>query len=134
MPDPAWAVYFYRSPDGALPGEDFFDRCPIQVEAHFSRLLQAVAAGPPPAFPGSGYWPAMHGDLADLLRIAEVWQTAIRSRRQLPIVLRSSQPAGRKGPGPASGSSSPARRPVSVGPVGSGRAQAEGSAGRSTRN
>ncbi len=64
MPDPAWAVYFYRSPDGALPGEDFSDRCPIQVEAHFSRLLQAVAAGPPPAFPGGGYWQAMHGDMA----------------------------------------------------------------------
>jgi hypothetical protein len=54
MPDPAWAVYFYRRPDGTLPGEVFLDRCPIQVEAHFSRLLQAVAAGPPPVFPGGG--------------------------------------------------------------------------------
>lgn len=64
MPDPAWAVYFYRRPDGALPGEGFLDRCPTQVEAHFSRLLQAVAAGPPPVFPGGGYWEAMHGDMA----------------------------------------------------------------------
>ncbi|MDA8400033.1 MAG: hypothetical protein M0008_08310 [Actinomycetota bacterium] len=64
MPSPEWAVYFYQRLNGTVPGEEFLVNCPTSVEAHFSRLLEVVAAGPPPMFQGGGFWEAMHGDMA----------------------------------------------------------------------
>lgn len=50
--------------DGSIPGEAYLDTCPISVEDHFSRLLEVVAAGPPPTFQGGGFGVDTHGDMA----------------------------------------------------------------------
>jgi hypothetical protein len=61
-------VYFRRhrddDPSQAIPGREFLRACPPGVRAKFAAVLVAVAAAPPHRFAGSGYWEAMHGDMA----------------------------------------------------------------------
>lgn len=60
----AWGVVYYKTADGAVPGELFLDACPMAVEAKLEAVLSAVADAPPPSFSGGGMWEAMHGDMA----------------------------------------------------------------------
>lgn len=46
-----------------MPGRVFLEGCPESVRAKLVAVLQAVAAAPPPAFSGGGYWEAMHEDM-----------------------------------------------------------------------
>jgi Txe/YoeB family toxin of Txe-Axe toxin-antitoxin module len=60
----SWGIVFYMKEDGAVPGEEFLDRCPPKVEATIDAVLDAVRRAPPPAFSGGGRWEAMHGSMA----------------------------------------------------------------------
>ncbi len=67
MDEPWRIAYFIRHPDDdraqAAPGHDFIESCPREARATLSEILIAVAAGPPPTFPGGAMWQAMHGGL-----------------------------------------------------------------------
>lgn len=67
MDEPWHIAYFIRHPDDdraqAAPGHEFMESCPHQVRATLADILVAVAAGPPPSFPGGAMWQAMHGEL-----------------------------------------------------------------------
>jgi hypothetical protein len=58
-----WDIIFYATAEGSAPGADFLDRCPPKVRGTILAVLDAVAAGPPPAFSGGGKWEAMHGNM-----------------------------------------------------------------------
>jgi hypothetical protein len=67
-PDP-WLVHFFRrhqgdDPKQSVPAREFLDACPKGVRAKIVAALVAVAAAPPHAFSGGGYWEAMHGDMS----------------------------------------------------------------------
>lgn len=64
-----WGIAYYESADGAVPGADFLDACPRNVEAKILAVLNAVRAAPPPAFSGGGMWEAMHGDMGGYYEI-----------------------------------------------------------------
>ncbi len=67
MDEPWQIAYFIRHPDDdraqAAPGHDFVESCPTTVRLTMRRVLEAVAAGPPPRFSGGAMWQAMHGGL-----------------------------------------------------------------------
>jgi hypothetical protein len=44
-------------------GARFLETCPGKLDAEFTAVLDAVAAAPPPQFPGGGKWEAMHGTM-----------------------------------------------------------------------
>ena len=58
-----WLVHFFRRLDRTVPGRAFLEACPEPVRAKMVAVLQAVAAAPPPAFSGGGYWEAMHDEM-----------------------------------------------------------------------
>lgn len=58
-----WAVVYYKTRDGHVPGVEFLESCPVGVEAKTEAVLAAVAGAPPPSFSGGGMWEAMHGDM-----------------------------------------------------------------------
>lgn len=58
-----WGIVYLETVDGKVPAEEFFDRCPVQIEARFHAVLEAVREAPPPRFSGGGYWEAMHGEM-----------------------------------------------------------------------
>ena len=64
MPEGAWEIVYFDSPDVADSPLLFLDACPAGVEATMLAVLDAVAAAPPPRFSGGGYWEAMRGDMA----------------------------------------------------------------------
>lgn len=41
-----WAVIYYMAPDGSVPALKFLDGCPGKIDAEFTAVLDAVAAGP----------------------------------------------------------------------------------------
>ena len=65
----AWGIVYCATRDGRVPAEDFFDGCPVKVEARFSAVLEAVRDAPPPQFSGGGYWEAMHGEMGGYYEI-----------------------------------------------------------------
>jgi hypothetical protein len=63
-----WLIHFFRrdrrdDSNQAVPGRAFLAACPEAVQAKMIAVLKAVAAAPPPAFSGGGYWEAMHDDM-----------------------------------------------------------------------
>lgn len=63
-----WAIELFQrhhdeDPDEAVPALLFLESCPDAVAARLRAALEAVAAAPPPAFSGGGYWEAMHDDM-----------------------------------------------------------------------
>jgi Phage derived protein Gp49-like (DUF891) len=73
-----WGIVYYATAQGAVPSEDFLDRCPTNIEARFYAVLEAVRDAPPPQFSGGGYWEAMHGDMGGYYEI----RLTGRGRRQ----------------------------------------------------
>ena len=61
---PPWAIVYYEAPDGSAPALEFLDACPGKIDAEFTAVLDAVAAGPLPQFSGGGKWEAMRGTMA----------------------------------------------------------------------
>ena len=59
----AWGIVYYATRSGRVPAEEFLDGCPVNIEARFAAVLEAVRDAPPPQFSGGGYWEAMHGDM-----------------------------------------------------------------------
>lgn len=64
-----WGVVYFKTKDGAVPGEEFLAACPVKVEARFYAVLEAVRDAPPPQFSGGGYWEAMHGEMGGFYEI-----------------------------------------------------------------
>lgn len=62
MPQP-WDIVYMELPDGSIPARHFLDDCPIAVKARMLAVIDAVAAAPPPAFSGGGFWEAMHSPM-----------------------------------------------------------------------
>ena len=65
----AWRIHFFqRAPvedePGSVPAQEFLDSLPPSERAKIVAILDAVAAAPPPAFSGGGYWHAMHGEMS----------------------------------------------------------------------
>ncbi len=63
MPLP-WAILYLERLDGSVPAQRFLATCPIAVRARILAVLDAVAAAPPPAFSGGGFWEAMHAPMS----------------------------------------------------------------------
>ena len=51
------------APDGSVPALKFLDGCPGKIDAEFTAVLDAVAAGPTASVLGGGKWEAMHGSM-----------------------------------------------------------------------
>lgn len=68
--EPWSIVLFQRHPnddrEGAVPGAEFLDSCPVGVRADLVAIVKAVADAPPMKFAGGGQWQAMRGDMAGL--------------------------------------------------------------------
>jgi hypothetical protein len=61
-----WALAFYATADGRVPAQEFLLDCPQPVREMLLAILVAVRDAPPPAFPPSNMWHAMHGDMKGL--------------------------------------------------------------------
>jgi hypothetical protein len=61
-----WAASFYRTAAGEVPARAFLEGCPQPVQQMLLAIVVAVRDGPPPAFPASNMWHAMHGDMNGL--------------------------------------------------------------------
>ena len=66
--DPAWDIKVFQrhrddDPDESCPAETFLLACPRSVREDLIEIVDAVAAAPPPRFPGGGMWEAMHGTM-----------------------------------------------------------------------
>jgi hypothetical protein len=64
--DAAWEVKVFQrhhedDPGESCPAEAFLLACPLSVREDLIEIVDAVAAAPPPRFPGGGMWEAMHG-------------------------------------------------------------------------
>lgn len=69
MPADPWDVRVFRrhrgdDPTESCPAEEFLIDCPRSVAEDLFAIVDAVAASPPPQFPGGGLWEAMHGEMA----------------------------------------------------------------------
>lgn len=58
-----WALAFYMTKDGRVPAREFLGDCPRPVREMLLAILVAVRDAPPPSFPPSGMWHAMHGEM-----------------------------------------------------------------------
>lgn len=58
-----WALAFYMTKDGRVPAREFLQDCPQPAREMLLAILVAVRDAPPPSFPPSGMWHAMHGDM-----------------------------------------------------------------------
>lgn len=63
-----WLSHFFKrhaadDAGQAVPGREFLERCPTNVQAKLVAILHAVAEAPPPMFSGGGKWEAMHDDM-----------------------------------------------------------------------
>jgi hypothetical protein len=59
----AWAIAFYKAADDEVPSKAFLNRCPGSVLQMLLAIVVAVRDAPPPAFPASQMWHAMHGEM-----------------------------------------------------------------------
>jgi hypothetical protein len=59
----SWAVAFYKTAAGAVPAKDFLEDCPQPVQEMLLAIIVAVRDAPPPAFPTSAMWQAMHAEM-----------------------------------------------------------------------
>lgn len=60
---PGWLITYYLTQDQTTPAVEFLRGCPATIRAQFVNALYAVAAAPPPRFPGGGLWEAMRGTM-----------------------------------------------------------------------
>ncbi len=58
-----WALAFYMAKDGRVPAREFLRDSPGPVREMLLAILVAVRDAPPPSFPPSGMWHAMHGEM-----------------------------------------------------------------------
>ncbi len=58
-----WALAFYMESEGRVPGREFLLACPQPVREMLLAVLVAVRDAPPPSFPASRMWHAMHGEM-----------------------------------------------------------------------
>jgi hypothetical protein len=58
-----WALAFYLTEEGCAPGREFLLACPRPVREMLLAILVAVRDAPPPSFPVSQMWHAMHGEM-----------------------------------------------------------------------
>jgi hypothetical protein len=70
----SWLIHFFKrdgrdDPTQSVPGRSFLLACPDKVRQTMLAVLQAVAAAPPPAFSGGGYWEAMHGEMTGFFEV-----------------------------------------------------------------
>ncbi len=99
----AWGVEFFQrhakdDPAQSVPGRDFLDTVPDKVAARMVAVLEAVAAAPPPAYSGGGYWEAMHDEMAGFFEV-RVGGTPNRTHYRLFCLLeRDGQKVGLNGP------------------------------------
>jgi hypothetical protein len=56
----------YATADSQVPARDFLPGCPEPVREMLLAILVAVRDAPPPAFPPSNMWHAMHDDMKGL--------------------------------------------------------------------
>lgn len=59
----AWALAFYRTALGSVPAREFLLSCPQPVREMLLAIVVAVRDAPPPSFPPSRMWHAMHGEM-----------------------------------------------------------------------
>lgn len=69
-----WLIHFFKrdrrdDPNEAVPGRNFLIACPDKVRQKMLAVLKAVAAAPPPAFSGGGYWEAMHDEMTGFFEV-----------------------------------------------------------------
>lgn len=69
-----WVTHFFqrhRDDDNgrSVPAQEFLERIPESVAATMMRVVEAVAAAPPPSFSGGGMWEAMHDEMAGLYEV-----------------------------------------------------------------
>ena len=62
-PTATWALAFYETADGRTPAHEFLLACPQSVREMLLAIVVAVRDAPPPAFPASGMWHAMHAEM-----------------------------------------------------------------------
>lgn len=62
-PTTKWIAGFYRTEGGKVPARDWLDSIPDSARRHLLAVIVAVRDAPPPSFPASLYWHAMHGDM-----------------------------------------------------------------------
>jgi len=58
-----WALAFYRTAEGGVPAREFLLNCPQPVREMLLAIVVAVRDAPPPSFPPSRMWHAMHGEM-----------------------------------------------------------------------
>jgi hypothetical protein len=58
-----WALAFYRAAEGSVPAREFLLSCPQPVREMLLAIVVAVRDAPPPSFPPSRMWHAMHGEM-----------------------------------------------------------------------
>lgn len=58
-----WTVAFYATARGEVPAREFLVSCPPTVRGRFFTILRALLDAPPPRFPPSHLWHAMHGSM-----------------------------------------------------------------------
>jgi hypothetical protein len=59
-----WAAAFYKDASGYVPARHFLAKeCPDSVRISLLAILVAVRDAPPPSFPASNMWHAMHGKM-----------------------------------------------------------------------
>jgi len=57
-----WIAVFAKF-GNAVPARSWLNGCPKSVQVHLAAVVTAVRDGPPPSFPDSNYWHAMHGEM-----------------------------------------------------------------------
>ncbi|HEY5342885.1 MAG TPA: hypothetical protein VIJ66_04415 [Solirubrobacteraceae bacterium] len=61
-----WSVAFYRTAEEMAPARKFLLGCPQPVREMLLAIVVAVRDAPPPSFPPSKMWHAMHGEMKGL--------------------------------------------------------------------
>jgi hypothetical protein len=82
VPADPWDVRVFRrhrgdDPTESCPAEEFLIDCPRSVAEDLFAIVDAVAASPPPQFPGGGLWEAMHGEMAGFYEARTRDQTGV---------------------------------------------------------
>jgi hypothetical protein len=65
-PDDSWDSIFWMPEPNVVPARDWLFTVPKPVRIMMVAILDSVRDGPPPAFPPSQYWHAMHGLMSGL--------------------------------------------------------------------
>jgi hypothetical protein len=98
-----WGVEFFQrhvDDDAAqsVPGRDFLDKIPERVAARIVAVLEAVAAAPPPAYSGGGYWEAMHDEMAGFFEVRVDGPPNRTHYRLFCLLERHAEKVGLEGP------------------------------------